>query len=75
MLFALPILCFAADLQVSPEGQPLLFLLDEQGETVSKVPSAHEQHGRLYFGNLATDFVSYIELDQLDSFKRGGGAG
>jgi hypothetical protein len=31
----------------------LQWLVDLNGETASKVPSAHEEGGRLYFGNLA----------------------
>jgi hypothetical protein len=29
------------------------WLVDLKGDTASKIPSAHEEGGRLYFGNLA----------------------
>ena len=47
-----------------------MFLLDREGKSASKIPSAHEEHGRLYFGNLATDYVSYIKLSDLDGMLR-----
>jgi hypothetical protein len=31
----------------------LQWLVDLEGKTVSKIPSAHEEGSRLYFGNLA----------------------
>jgi hypothetical protein len=57
--------------QVSPEGEGLMFLLDKEGKSASKIPSAHEEHGRLYFGNLATDYVSYVKLSDLDGHRTG----
>ncbi|WIA20276.1 hypothetical protein OEZ85_006109 [Tetradesmus obliquus] len=56
---------FGAVLKVSDKGQLLQWLVDPEGKTASKVPSAHEEGGRLYFGNLAGDYVSYINLADL----------
>ncbi|KAF6258203.1 strictosidine synthase [Scenedesmus sp. NREL 46B-D3] len=44
---------WGAVLKVSDKGQLLQWLVDLNGETASKIPSAHEEGGRLYFGNLA----------------------
>eukprot|EP00878_Enallax_costatus_P028517 GHUV01030808.1.p1 GENE.GHUV01030808.1~~GHUV01030808.1.p1 ORF type:complete len:341 (+),score=29.56 GHUV01030808.1:466-1488(+) len=56
---------WGAVLKVTESGQLLQWLVDLKGETASKIPSAHEEDGRLYFGNLAGDYVSYVNLADL----------
>lgn len=56
---------WGAVLKVSEQGKLLQWLADLKGETASKVPSAHEAGGRLYFGNLGGEYVSYINLADL----------
>lgn len=56
---------WGAVLKVSESGQLLQWLVDLKGETVSKISSAHEHGDRLYLGNLAGDYVSYVNLADL----------
>lgn len=56
---------WGAVLKVSDAGVLQQWLVDLKGDTASKIPSAHEAGGRLYFGNLAGDYVSYINLADL----------
>jgi hypothetical protein len=56
---------WGAVLKVSETGQLLQWLVDLKGETVSRVSSAHEHGGRLYLGNLAGDYVSYVDVVDL----------
>lgn len=55
---------------MTPDGELVTFLLDPDGTTASRIASAHEEHGRLYFGNLVTDYVSYIRLEDLPSMAK-----
>lgn len=48
-------------LQVSPEGKVLEHLMDSDGSVVSTISAVTEHKGRLFFGNLVGDFVSYID--------------
>jgi hypothetical protein len=52
-------------LKVSESGQLLQWLVDLKGESVSRISSAHEHGDRLYLGNLAGDYVSYVNLADL----------
>lgn len=36
-------------------------LMDSDGSVVSTISSVTEHNGRLFFGNLVGDFVSYID--------------
>lgn len=56
---------WGAVLKVSESGQLLQWLVDLKGEVVSKVSSAHEHGNRLYLGNLAGEYVSYVDLASL----------
>ncbi|WIA20274.1 hypothetical protein OEZ85_006107 [Tetradesmus obliquus] len=57
---------WGAVLKVSEQGKLLQWLADLKGETASKVPSAHEAGGRLYFGNLGGEYEDRETLrDQL----------
>jgi hypothetical protein len=57
---------WGAVLKVSAStGELQQWLVDLKGETVSKIPSAHEDGDRLFFGNLAGDYVSFIQLSDL----------
>ncbi|KAF8055598.1 SYP52 [Scenedesmus sp. PABB004] len=56
---------WGAVLKVTADGRVLQWLVDLKGESVAKIPSAHEAGGRLFFGNLAGRYVSYIDLDTL----------
>lgn len=40
-----------------------------------RISSAHEHDGKLFFGNLVANFVSYQDLSQLPPFVPGGEAG
>jgi hypothetical protein len=37
-----------------------------------RISSAHEHDGKLFFGNLVANFVSYQDLTQLPPFVPGG---
>ena len=55
--------CFCAS-QVSAEGRVLQALYDPDGGHVSYVSAVMEAGNRLYLGNLAKDYVSYIRNPQ-----------
>ena len=48
--------------QVSPSGEVLASLWDQQGEAVVGVSSVEEHDGRLWLGNLRGSGVSYYDL-------------
>lgn len=48
-------------MQISAEGEPLQALYDSQGVHVRSISAVTESENRLFFGNLAEDYVSYIE--------------
>jgi len=52
-------------LQVSPGGEVLQCLMDPDGRQVSTISSVTEHQGRLFLGNLGGDFVSVLQLHQL----------
>eukprot|EP00877_Chromochloris_zofingiensis_P013931 jgi/Chrzof1/8792/Cz03g24210.t1 len=60
-----PLKSWGAVVKISLDGQVVDFLLDITGEHVSKISSAHEHDGRLYLGNLVTDYVSFLDLREL----------
>jgi hypothetical protein len=53
--------------QVSGDGQVLDFLMDPTGEHVSSISAAVEHEGCLFMGNLAGDYVSYVDLGAVVS--------
>ena len=48
--------------QVSPEGKPLRSLTDLDGQSISGISGVVEHGGRLYFGFLTGDYISYVDL-------------
>lgn len=50
--------------QVSPEGKVLEHLMDSDGSVVSSISAVTEHKGRLFFGNVVGDYVSYIDYKQ-----------
>lgn len=46
--------------QVSPEGQVVQWLMDPDGSVVSTISSVTEDKDRLYFGNVAGNYVSFL---------------
>ncbi len=48
-------------MQLSPSGQPLSALYDMEGLHISSVSAVTAAGSRLYFGNLAKDYVSFID--------------
>lgn len=50
--------------QVSPEGKVLEHLMDSDGSVVSSISAVTEHKGRLFFGNVLGDYVSYIDYEQ-----------
>ncbi|GFR47987.1 hypothetical protein Agub_g9811, partial [Astrephomene gubernaculifera] len=60
-----PIKSWGAVLKVSPTGQPLQLLMDPDGSTVAHVSSVNEHNGRLYFGNVKDNYVSYMDLKDV----------
>eukprot|EP01064_Diplonema_japonicum_P012082 TRINITY_DN1955_c1_g2_i1.p1 TRINITY_DN1955_c1_g2~~TRINITY_DN1955_c1_g2_i1.p1 ORF type:complete len:394 (+),score=78.34 TRINITY_DN1955_c1_g2_i1:51-1184(+) len=48
--------------KVTPQGDILDTLMDQNGERVSSVSSATEYQGSLYLGNLKGDYISYYVL-------------
>jgi hypothetical protein len=47
--------------QISGEGQPLRALYDIDGSHISSISAVTEAGGRLFFGNLAKDYISHIQ--------------
>lgn len=58
---------------MSGDGQVLDFLMDPNGEHVSSISAAVEHEGCLFMGNLAGDFVSYVDLGAVVSPNTRGG--
>ena len=54
-------------MQVSPSGEVLASLWDQQGESVSGVSSVEEHDGRLWLGNVKGSGVSYYDLKPSSS--------
>lgn len=48
-------------MQISANGEPLQALYDMDGSHISAVSAVTEHDSRLFFGNLAGDYVSFIE--------------
>jgi hypothetical protein len=60
--------CLPFDLsQVSPAGEVLLTLMDPDGAHISSTAAATEHDGKLFIGNLAGEYVSYMELGEVDT--------
>lgn len=55
-----------SDMQISPEGEPLQALYDANGSHVSAISAITESEGRLFFGNLAGEYVSFIATPVSD---------
>lgn len=56
---------WGAALKITPDGQPLRWLMDTDGAKVAFVSSITEHGGRLYFGNVRQHYVSYVDLEVL----------
>ncbi|KAG2442441.1 hypothetical protein HXX76_002527 [Chlamydomonas incerta] len=56
---------WGAAVKVSPEGKPLQFLMDPQGEKIAFVSSVLETEDRIYFGNVQLDYVSVLDKADL----------
>ncbi|KAG2433903.1 hypothetical protein HXX76_008256 [Chlamydomonas incerta] len=56
---------WGAALKVSAAGQPLQLLMDPDGSHIAFVSSVTEVAGRLYFGNVRMNYVSYIDLKDV----------
>ena len=54
-------------MQVSPSGEVLASLWDQQGESVSGVSSVEEHDGRLWLGNVKGSGVGYYDLKPSSS--------
>lgn len=50
--------------QVSPTGEVLQMMMDPDGSYITHISSATEHQGRLYFGNLVKDYVSYLTIPE-----------
>ncbi len=48
-------------MQISPGGEALRALYDSDGSHVSAVSAITESRGRLFFGNLAGEYVSFLQ--------------
>ena len=48
-------------MQVSPEGKVLEQLQDTNGSVITFISSVLEHKGRLFFGNVVGDYVSYLD--------------
>jgi hypothetical protein len=56
-------------LQLSENGEIIDFLMDDSPDPVAyRISSAHEHDGKVFLGNLVTDFVSYVDLTKLPAF-------
>lgn len=51
-------------LQISAAGEVQEFLMDPTGETVSMVPSVVQKGSRLYMGQLAHSYITYLDLPE-----------
>ncbi|PNW76066.1 hypothetical protein CHLRE_12g549050v5 [Chlamydomonas reinhardtii] len=56
---------WGAALKISPTGQPLQLLMDPDGSHIAFVSSVTEVAGRLYFGNVRMNYVSYLDLKDV----------
>jgi hypothetical protein len=55
--------CYVLFLQVSGENGAIMdFLMDPTGSHVSHISAALEHDGKLFLGNLAGNYVSYVDL-------------
>ena len=48
-------------MQVHPDGRVLQALYDPDGSHVQRISAVTEVGNKLYFGNLAGDYVSFLE--------------
>ena len=53
--------------QVSPEGKVLQWLMDPNGSVVNTISSVTEHGGKMYFGNVAGDYVSHLDKRNIPS--------
>ena len=51
----------ALQMQVSPEGKVLEQLQDTNGSVITFISSVVEHKGRLFFGNVVGDYISYLD--------------
>lgn len=66
---SIPVKSWGYVVKVSPEGQVLTVLADQEGGFVSHVSSALEHKGHLFLGNLVGDYISVFDLSLLDTSK------
>lgn len=52
---------FGMVIKISPEGKVLEHLMDTDGSVVNSISSVTEHNGRLLFGNVVGDYVSYLD--------------
>lgn len=56
-------------MQMDSEGRVMRALMDPDGSHVSSVSAVTQVGDRLFLGNLAGDYVSYIDLDTLPAVQ------
>lgn len=61
VLQTLPCVSCGVLVQVHPDGRALQALYDSDGTHVQRISAVTEAGDRLYFGNLAGDYVSFIQ--------------
>ena len=52
-------------LQVSSEGKVLQWLMDPDGSNINSISSVAEHKRRLYFGNVAGDYISILDKSDI----------
>ncbi|GIL73771.1 hypothetical protein Vretimale_5363 [Volvox reticuliferus] len=57
-----PVPRWGAVLKISPDGKPLQVLMDPDGSKIADISAITEYNGKLYFGNVKLDYVSYFDL-------------
>ncbi|GLC34854.1 hypothetical protein PLESTM_000247100 [Pleodorina starrii] len=57
-----PIPSWGAVLKISPDGKPQQLLMDPDGFKIAFVSAVTERNGKLYFGNVKQNYVSYFDL-------------
>ena len=60
---------FAMVMRLSSEGEVVDELMDVTGERVFTVSAAEEYNGKLYLGNLEGDFVSVLDLTEVQKTR------
>ncbi|EFJ42499.1 strictosidine synthase [Volvox carteri f. nagariensis] len=65
-----PVSRWGAVLKISPDGKPLQLLMDPDGSKIGFISAVTEHDGKLFFGNVKEDYVSYFDLRDASPLKQ-----